>query len=92
MPPTAMNLLLCFRMYYGHEFQAKFHWYVKELGTRHVYIKPRTPMLNGNMKRSHITDKDKFYQLLNFADDVDLNQKLAEWEDFYNYCRFQAQI
>lgn len=22
-----------------------------------------------------------------FTDDVDLNQKLAEWENFYNYCR-----
>lgn len=27
------------------------------------------------------------HQLLSFSDDVDLNQKLAEWEDFYNYCR-----
>ncbi len=24
---------------------------------------------------------------MSFSDDVDLNQKLVEWEDFYNYCR-----
>ena len=71
----------------GHEFQAKFHWHVEDLGMRHVYIKPRTPRLNGKVERSHRTDKDEFYQLLSFVDDVDLNQKLAEWEDFYNYCR-----
>ena len=29
----------------------------------------------------------KFYQLPSFTDEVDLNQKLAEWEGFYNYCR-----
>jgi hypothetical protein len=24
----------------GHEFQAKFHWHLADLGIRHVYIKP----------------------------------------------------
>ena len=72
---------------HGHEFQAKFHWHVEDLGMRHVYIKPRTPRLNGKVECSHRTGKDEFYQLLSFTDDVDLNQKLAEWEDFCNYCR-----
>ena len=31
----------------GHEFQAWFHWHVEDQGIRHVYIKPRTPQLNG---------------------------------------------
>jgi transposase InsO family protein len=43
--------------------------------------------LNGKVERSHRTDKDEFYQLLSFTDDVDLKQKLVEWEDFYNYYR-----
>ena len=72
---------------HGHEFQVRFHWHVQDQGMRHVYIKPRTPRLNGKVERSHRTDKDEFYQLLSYTDDVDLNQKLAEWEDFYNYCR-----
>ena len=71
----------------GHEFQALFHWHVADLGMEHVYIKPRTPQLNGKVERSHRTDKDEFYQLLTYRDDVDLEKKLAEWEHFYNYDR-----
>ena len=71
----------------GHEFQAKFHWHLEDIGIRHAYIKPRTPRLNGKVERSHGTDQREFYQLLTYTDDVDLNAKLAEWEAFYNYHR-----
>ena len=71
----------------GHEFQARFHWQVEDLGMQHVYIKPRTPQLNGKVERSHRTDETEFYQLLTYTDDVDLNTKLAAWENFYNYDR-----
>ena len=68
----------------GHEFQARFHWYVEDQGIQHVYIKPRTPQLNGKVERSHRTDQTEFYQLLTYTDDVDLNSKLEAWENFYN--------
>jgi transposase InsO family protein len=71
----------------GHEFQARFHWHVEDKGIQHVYIKPRTPRLNGKVERSHRTDQTEFYQLLTYADDVDLNSKLEAWENFYNYDR-----
>lgn len=71
----------------GHEFQAKFHWHVEDQGIRHVYIKPRSPQLNGKVERSHRTDEEEFYQLLTYKDDVDLEQKLAHWERFYNLSR-----
>lgn len=71
----------------GHEFQAKFHWHVEDKGIRHVYIKPRSPQLNGKVERSHRSDQEEFYQLLNYVDDVDLNKKLEEWEKFYNFAR-----
>jgi transposase InsO family protein len=71
----------------GHEFQAQFHWHVEDQGMRHVYIKPRTPQLNGKVERSHRSDQEEFYQLLTYKDDVDLNAKLAAWEAFYNYDR-----
>lgn len=71
----------------GHEFQAKFHWHLADLGIRHVYIKPRTPRLNGKVERSHGTDEVEFYQLLKYTDDVDLNEKLKQWEDYYNLHR-----
>jgi hypothetical protein len=58
-----------------------------DLSTEHVYIKSRTPQLNGKVERSHRTDKDELHQLLTYRDDVDLEKKLAEWEHFYNYNR-----
>ena len=54
----------------GHEFQARFHWHVEDQGIRHVYIKPRTPQLNGKVERSHRTDQTEFYQLLTYTGDV----------------------
>ena len=53
----------------------------------HAYIKPRSPQLNGKVERSHRTDEEEFYQLLTYKDDVDLEDKLAHWERFYNLSR-----
>ena len=51
----------------GHEFQARFHWHVEDKGIRHVYIKPRSPQLNGKVERSHRSDQEEFYQLLTYV-------------------------
>ena len=63
----------------------------KPLDIRHVYIRPRTPHLNGKVERSHRVDDEEFYQLLDqggITDDIHLfNEKLREWEDYYNYHR-----
>ena len=69
----------------GHEFQAKFHWHVEDLGIRHSYIKRGTPQLNGKVERSHRSDQQEFYQLLSYKNDVEA--KLDEWERFYNFAR-----
>lgn len=61
-----------------HEFQAKFHWHVEDLGTEHHYNKVRTPQLNGKVERSHLTDQREFYLLLTYTDDVDLKRKLRQ--------------
>jgi len=75
----------------GAEFQSHFHWHLEELDIRHVYIRPRTPHLNGKVERSHRVDDQEFYQLLDkdgITDDIHLfNAKLKEWEDYYNYHR-----
>ena len=61
------------------------------LDIRHVYIRPRTPHLNGKVERSHRVDDQEFYQLLDkdgITDDIHLfNDKLREWENYYNYHR-----
>jgi transposase InsO family protein len=75
----------------GAEFQSQFHWHLETQDIRHVYIRPRTPHLNGKVERSHRVDDQEFYQLLDqdgITDDIHLfNDKLREWEDYYNYHR-----
>ena len=75
----------------GAEFQSQFHWHLEQLEIRHVYIRPRTPRLNGKVERSHRVDDQEFYQLLDkdgVSDDIHLfNEKLREWENYYNYHR-----
>ena len=74
----------------GGEFGSSFHWHVLDKGIGHDYIKPRTPRLNGKVERSHRIDAEEFYQLLDgvVIDDTKLfNDKLREWENFYNYHR-----
>ena len=48
----------------GAEFQSRLHWRVEAHHSRHVYIRPRTPRLNGPVERSHRIDDQEFYQLL----------------------------
>jgi transposase InsO family protein len=79
----------------GAEFQAQFHWHVLDKGINHVYIKPRRPRLNGKVERSHRIDEEEFYRMLDgiVIDDARLfNEKLKEWEDFYNYNRPHAAL
>jgi hypothetical protein len=76
----------------GAEFLSRFHWHLEAQDIRHVYIRPRTPHLNGKVERSHRVDEQEFYQLLDkdgIAEDIHLfNDKLREWEgDYYNYHR-----
>ena len=74
----------------GAEFQSAFHYHALDKGLGHVYIKPRTPRLNGKVERSHRIDAEEFYRLLDgvIIDDTKIfNNKLQEWEDYYNYHR-----
>jgi len=71
--------------------ESNFHWHLEQRDVRHVYIRPKTPRLNGKVERSHRVDEQEFYQLLDkdgIGDDIRLfNDKLREWEDYYNYHR-----
>ena len=74
----------------GAEFQGSFHWHLLDRGIGHFYIRPATPRLNGKVERSHRIDEEEFYRLLEgvVIDDTGLfNEKLQEWEDFYNFSR-----
>ena len=74
----------------GAEFQSAFHYHILDKGVSHRYIKPRTPRLNDKVERSHRIDAEEFYALLDgvVIDDAKVfNNKLREWEDYYNYHR-----
>jgi len=72
------------RMDNGHEFQALFHWHpvIERARTRCF-----TPRHNGNVERSHWTDKWEFYQLFEYEDDADPNRKMGEGERSSNLHR-----
>ena len=65
---------------HGNEFQAKFNWHVEGQGIRH----------NRSMAKP-----DTFIELTRMCsinsfptrDNCDLNEKLNEWEAFYNFHR-----
>lgn len=74
----------------GSEFQTQFHWHVLDKGINHVYIKPNRPRLNGKVERSHRIDDEEFYRMIEgiVIDDTKMfNEKLQEWENFYNFER-----
>jgi transposase InsO family protein len=74
----------------GGEFGTQFHYHVLDRGISHVYIRPATPRLNGKVERSHRIDEEEFYRMLEgiVIDDTELfNDKLQEWENFYNFNR-----
>jgi len=74
----------------GAEFQSRFHWHVADQGIEHVYIRPKTPRLNGKVERSHRIDQEEFYRLLEgeVIDDANVfNLKLKQWQDYYNFDR-----
>ncbi len=74
----------------GAEFGSRFHYHVLDAGVGHVHIKPSTPRLNGKVERSHRIDAEEFYRMLDgvVIDDTEMvNDKLREWEDFYNFSR-----
>jgi transposase InsO family protein len=80
----------CIQTDNGAEFQGAFHWHVLDRGIGHVFIKPASPRLNGKVERSHRIDADEFYRMLDgvVIDDTALfNDKLEEWETFYNFHR-----
>jgi transposase InsO family protein len=68
--------------FFAYEFQQRLMDYAIKFRP----IKPRSPHLNGKVERSQKTDWDEFYSTVDFAD-PDLNEKLRQWQDYYNHER-----
>ena len=68
-----------------HEFQTKFLWHLADLRIQNAYVKPCSPCFSEKVERSHRADDMEFYQLLHYTGNVDLDKKLSEWENYYNF-------
>ena len=62
----------------------------RNVGLRKVKFLKFIDKSRRSVKRSHRSDQEEFYQLLNYVDDQDLNKKLEVWEKFYNFSRPQG--
>jgi transposase InsO family protein len=74
---------------HGAEFGSQFHYHVLDRGIGHVYIKPH-PEAERQGRTVHRIDQEEFYRMLEgvVIDDTGLfNDRLQEWEDFYNFER-----
>ena len=68
--------------FFAYEFQQRLMDYAIKFRP----IRPRSPHLNGKVERSQKTDWDEFYSTVDFSD-PDLNEKLRQWQDYYNHER-----
>lgn len=78
----------------GHEFQSEMVKYLESINIKHQYIWIHTPDQNGVVERSHRTDDEEFYQLIDTRTmDLDeLNQALEEWTMKYNTKRLHFSL
>jgi transposase InsO family protein len=69
----------------------QLHWNLESLDISARLYPTQDTSLKRQVERSHRVDEQEFYQLLDkdgIADDIHLfNDKLREWEDYYNYHR-----
>lgn len=73
----------------GPEFQKEFVKHLEGIGLAHQYIWIHTPDQNGCVERSHRTDQDEFYNLidLNSLSLNELNREILLWNQKYNQKR-----
>jgi transposase InsO family protein len=69
----------------GQEFFAyEVQDLLKKLKIKFRPVKPASPHLNGKVERTQRTDLDEFYGSINPNDDINLKQKLKNWQNYYN--------
>lgn len=78
----------------GLEFQSEPVNYLVRRNINHQYIWIHTPDQNGCVERSHRTDEEEFYQLVETRDLTleELNEKLEEWTEYYNSKRLHFSL
>ena len=67
--------------------------FLLDLGIEHKLSWPGTPQHNGFVERSHRTDGEEFYRLVDLSrlDDKQLGGELKRWQFEYNYLRLHSR-
>lgn len=68
--------------------------FCQKLSIEHYLIDPGKPAQNGKVERSHRTDQEHFYDLINFNTVEELKLKLRLWNMYYNdlaHCGLNGQ-
>ena len=66
--------------------------YLLDQGIEHKLSRPATPQHNGFVERSHRTDEEEFYRLIDVTrlDNDQLQTAIKRWQDEYNYLRLHS--
>jgi transposase InsO family protein len=72
---------------HGSEFGWDFTWHLRDVGITHARIPRGHPQSNGKVERSHRTDEEEFYRYLEGVSLNELAQRMAAWEQEYNFGR-----
>ncbi len=66
--------------------------YLLSRGIEHKLSRPATPQHNGFVERSHRTDEEEFYGMVDVVklDDDQLQAAMKRWQDEYNYLRLHS--
>ena len=77
----------------GSEFQDVFETECEKRGIKLFVLPPRSPKLNGHVKRAQRTHTEEFYEVTdtNF-ETVELNRALVKWEEVYNTIRHHQAL
>ena len=72
----------------GSEFAAEFEQACQQRGLHLFVLPPRSPKLNGAVKRANRTHTEEFYQVTACSLEMKkLNRELRHWEKIYNTVR-----
>jgi len=93
---TFTNLYLGGRHKADHELR-RVHpltKYLLDRGIEHKLSRPATPQHNGFVERSHRTDEEEFYRVVDVLrlNDDQLKAAMKRWQDEYNYLRLHSSL
>jgi transposase InsO family protein len=68
--------------------------FLLDRGIEHKLSRPATPQHNGFVERSHRTDEEEFYRIVDVVhlDNTELQAAMQRWQDEYNHLRMHSSL